>query len=83
MLFQNQNFNSKMEKQFGEQGIVPQLVLKQEELFDSTMVNIQNFASIIAQTIYDFGKNLLNSSGGYFNNSLQRFVGLTKMYCNK
>ena len=58
--------------QFGEQGMVPQLVLKQEQLFDNTMVNIQNFASVIAQTIYDFGKNLLNSSDRYFNKHLVR-----------
>ena len=53
--------------QFGRQGMVPQLVLKQEQLFDNTMVNMQNFASVIAQTIDDFGKNLLNSSGRDFN----------------
>ena len=56
-----------MAMQFGRQGMVPQLVLKQEQLFDNTMVNMQNFASVIAQTIDDFGKNLLNSSGRDFN----------------
>ena len=56
-----------MAMQFGRQGMVPELVLKQEQLFDNTMVNMQNFASVIAQTIDDFGKNLLNSSGRDFN----------------
>ena len=63
---QNETFNSKMELEFGIKGRVPQMALKQEDIFDKTLIKIQNFALVIAGTMNVFGQNLINSSGCYF-----------------
>ena len=56
-----------MEKQYGAEGVIPHLVLKQEKLFDKTMMKIQNFSILIGSTMNEFGNNLLKSSGHDFN----------------
>ena len=41
--------------------IIPQLILKQEKLFDETMLKIQAFSLLVADTTKTFGENLLKS----------------------
>ena len=41
--------------------IIPQLVLKQEKLFDDTLLKIQTFSYLVADTTKTFGENLLKS----------------------
>ena len=42
-------------------GSIPDLISKQEKLYDDTMIKIQNFASIIADTMNAYGQNIFNS----------------------
>ena len=55
-----------MELEFGIKGRVPQMALKQEDIFDKTLIKIQNFALVIAGTMNVFGQHLINSSECYF-----------------
>ena len=41
--------------------IIPQLILKQEKLFDETMLKIQTFSWLVADTTTTFGENLIKS----------------------
>ena len=41
--------------------IIPQLILEQEKLFDQTMLKIQTFSWLVADTTKTFGENLLKS----------------------
>ena len=45
-------------------GSIPDLISKQEKLYDDTMIKIQNFATLIAGTINAYGENLINSTEG-------------------
>ena len=41
--------------------IIPQLIQKQEKLFDKTMLKIRKFSSLVAETTKTFGENLIKS----------------------
>jgi len=41
--------------------MIPQLILKQEKLFDETMLKIQTFSWLVADTTKTFGENLFKS----------------------
>ena len=43
-----------MELEFGIKGRVPQMALKQEDIFDKTLIKIKNFALVIAGTMNVF-----------------------------
>ena len=64
MGFQNIIFNAKMESQAAQ--LIPEIISKQEGLYDDTMIKIQDFASLIAETINAYGQNLINSKKGDF-----------------
>ena len=46
--------------------IIPQLIFKQEKLFDETMLKIQTFSWLVADTTKTFGENLLKSQESDF-----------------
>ena len=64
MGFQNIMFNAKMESQAAQ--LIPEMISKQEELYDDTIIKIQDFASLIAETINAYGQNLISSKEGDF-----------------
>ena len=57
-------FNAKMEGQAAQ--LIPEMISKQEGLYDDTMIKIQDFVSLIAETINAYGQNLINSKKGDF-----------------
>lgn len=46
--------------------LIPEMISKQEGLYDDTMIKIQDFVSLIAETINAYGQNLINSKKGDF-----------------
>ena len=54
--------------------IIPQLVLKQEKLFDETLLKIQTFSYLVADTTKTFGENLLKSQDCDFESPLTRSI---------
>lgn len=62
--FQNRTFNTKMENH--SDAMIPQLISKQEALYDETMKKIQNFVSLISETMDAYGTNIINSKERIF-----------------
>ena len=62
--FQNRTFNTKMENH--SDAMIPQLISKQESLYDETMKKIQNFVSLISETMDAYGTNIINSKERIF-----------------
>lgn len=46
--------------------MIPQLISKQEALYDETMKKIQNFVSLISETMDAYGTNIINSKERIF-----------------
>ena len=42
-------------------GSIPDLISKQEKLYDDTMIEMHTVASLIAETMNAYGQNILNS----------------------
>ena len=54
--------------------IIPQLVLKQEKLFDETLLKIQTFSYLVADATKTFGENLLKSQDCDFESPITRSI---------
>merc|ERR1711953_218869 len=55
----NRTFNTKMESH--SDAMIPQMISKQEALYDETMKKIQNFVSLISEAMDAYGTNIINS----------------------
>ena len=62
--FQNRTFNTKMENH--SDSMIPQMITKQEALYDDTIIKIQNFVELISETLDTYGTNIINSKERFF-----------------
>ena len=46
--------------------MIPQMISKQEALYDETMKKIQIFVSLVSETIDAYGTNIINSKESVF-----------------
>ena len=46
--------------------MIPEMISKQEALYDDTMIKIQNFVTLISETMDAYGTNIINSKEGVF-----------------
>ena len=62
--FQNRTFNTKMENH--SDSMIPQMITKQEALYDDTIMKIRNFVELISETLDTYGTNIINSKERFF-----------------
>ena len=46
--------------------MIPAMISKQEALYDDTIIKIQNFVSLISETLNTYGTNIINSKESFF-----------------
>ena len=46
--------------------MIPQMITKQEALYDETIIKIHNFVSLISETLDTYGTNIINSKERFF-----------------